>query len=64
MRAGDTVIYSVAHHDWLVKAGKWPSRHVPREAHRGEVLEVDDVVYILWRDRAAKHLPENLEVVA
>jgi hypothetical protein len=65
MTEGDTVIFSAQHHEWLVKAGKWPSKHVPREAHKGEVLEVrsDGVVYVLWHDRAASHLPENLEVV-
>lgn len=65
MKPGDTVVYSAQHYEWLMKVGKWPSKHIPREAFKGEVLEVrsDGVVYALWRDRAASHLSENLEVV-
>jgi len=60
------VAFSVNHHEWLVGAGKWPSKHLPRLAHRGRVVdECDDGTLVVeWpKGLTLRHFPDNLQDV-
>ena len=69
MNQGDTVIYSQRHFEWLEAAGKWP-KHMPRKLRRGTVIHerseyspFRDTVQVMWPERVAWHLKDNLELL-
>lgn len=65
MNPDDTVVYTADHHEWLLKAGLWPSSHIRRTDYVGRIvaLEPNGLVRVMWaHGRELVHLPENLEV--
>ena len=67
MTENDTVNYSQRHYLYLVSIGKWPSRHIPRTAATGRILEITDggIVRVAWATGdTASHFTDNLAVVA
>ena len=63
---GDIVCYSEGHHEWMVKAARWPTKFVPRTALRGTVTDTTSkTVTVCWNHGSdpTVHFPDNLEIL-
>ena len=62
----DIVIFNQRHFEWLVSAGRWPSKYLPRTARLGRVTRIEDngLIGVGWDDGTCSlHYPDNLEVL-
>ena len=66
MTKDDVVIFNQRHFEWLVSAGRWPSKHLPRTARLGRVTRIEDngLIGVSWNGETySLHYPDNLEVL-
>ena len=66
LKKGDMVTYTQQHYKWLLSAGRWPNRRIPRRSLIGTVVWGDSkMVQVQWPHPLTKkvHFSDNMELL-
>ena len=66
LKKGDMVTYTQQHYEWLLSAGRWPNKRIPRRGLIGTVVGGDSkVVQVKWPHALVKkiHFADNMELL-